>query len=120
MPAMIINGQCPPWCTRDHAAEACGSTFYHAGTIGAVTLSERRGTVSPGWQDGGPEHLDVETALYRPDESAEPGWRPTVEIAWHSGGRYRLIGLTPDQAGALAELLAQAASLMSSQPPVRG
>lgn len=120
MSAMVVDGQCPHWCTRDHSADRCGSAFYHASKTGSVTLSERRGAVSPGWQDVGPEHLEVETALYLPDEPTEPAWPPRVEIAVHSGGRYRLIGLTPDQARELAGMLAEAAGLVSAQPPVRG
>lgn len=115
MSAMVVDGQCPHWCTRDHSADRCGSAFYHASKTGSVTLSERRG-----WQDVGPEHLEVETALYLPDEPAESAWPPRVEIAVHSGGRYRLIGLTPDQARELAGMLAEAAGLVSAQPPVRG
>lgn len=120
MSAMIINGQCPHWCTRDHSADACGSPFYHASKTGSVTLSERRSAVSSDWQDVEPEHLDVETALYLPDESGEPAWPPTVEIAVYSGGRYWLIGLTPGQAQELAKILAQAADLVSLQPPMHG
>ena len=42
-----------------------------------------------------------------------PG-RPAVEIAVHAGDRYRLIGLTPDEARKLAAMLAQAADIVSA------
>ena len=42
----------------------------------------------------------MQTAQYLPDDPAEPAWSPTVEIAVHAGGRYRLIGLTPEEARA--------------------
>ena len=44
---------------------------------------------------------------------ASPAWSPAVEIAVHAGGRYRLIGLTPEEARELAAMLATAADIVS-------
>ena len=60
-----------------------------------------------------PHRLDVQAAQYLPDDPAEPAWSPTVEIAVHAGGRYRLIGLTPEEARDLAAMLAKAADSVS-------
>jgi hypothetical protein len=96
--------QCPHWCARDHTAHGAGRTFYHASETCSVTISR------PGCS-GGPERLDVETAQYLPDDPAETPWTPTVELVLHAGDRYRLIGLTPQEARQLAEMLARAASM---------
>jgi hypothetical protein len=61
-----------------------------------------------------PDRLDVQTAQHLPDDPGEPAWSPTVEIAVHAGGRYRLIGLTPEEARELAVLLASAADIVSA------
>ena len=58
----------------------------------------------------------MQTAQYLPDDPGEPAWSPTVEIAVHTGGRYRLIGLTPEEARELAAMLAQAADSVSASP----
>jgi hypothetical protein len=55
----------------------------------------------------------VQTAQYLPDDPGEPAWSPAVEIAVHAGGRYRLIGLTPEEARELASMLATAADLVT-------
>ena len=68
-------------------------------------------TISRPGYPGAPERLDVETAQYLPDDPAETPWTPTVELALHTGGRYRLIGLTPEEARQLAAMLARAASI---------
>ena len=70
----------------------------------------------PGGGLTAPERLDVQTAQYLPDDPGEPAWSPTVELAVHAGGRYRLIGLTPEQARELAALLARAADSVSASP----
>ena len=56
----------------------------------------------------------MQTAQYLPDDPAEPAWSPTVEIAVHAGGRYRLIGLTPEEARELAAMLAKAADITAA------
>ena len=56
----------------------------------------------------------MQAAQYLPDDPGEPPWSPTVEIAVHAGGRYRLIGLTPEEAQQLAGMLAAAADLVSA------
>jgi hypothetical protein len=106
MVSMTVTDQCPHWCARDHAADTCGTAFYHASETASVAIS----------RDGGltvPDRLDVQTAQYLPDEPGEPAWSPAVEIAVHTGGRYRLIGLTPEEARELAALLAQAADAVT-------
>ena len=105
MPSLTVTGQCPHWCARDHSAEPGGTAFYHAGETSSISIS--RGP-------GGPECLDVQAAQYLPDDPGEPAWSPTVEIAVHAGGRYRLIGLTPEEARELAGMLAAAAELVSA------
>ena len=96
MPSVI--GHCPAWCAREHAA-----AFYHASETTSVTITQ------PGGGLAAPDRLDVQTAQYLPDDPAEPAWSPAVEIAVHAGGRYRLIGLTPEEARQLATMLAKAA-----------
>src|SRR5437016_6088723 len=91
MPA--LTNTCPHWCARDHEGDA----FYHASETASVYASGR---------------LDVRAAQYLPDDSSEPDWSPLVEMTVHAGERYRLIALTPDQARALAHLLAQAARVL--------
>ena len=61
-----------------------------------------------------PDRLDVQTAQYLPDDPGEPAWSPAVEIAVYAGGRYRLIGLTPEEARELAGMLAKAADIVSA------
>jgi alkylation response protein AidB-like acyl-CoA dehydrogenase len=99
MPASTVTSHCPHWCSRDHSADTCGTAFYHASDTTSVAC------------------LDVQTAQYLPDDPGEPAWSPTVEIAVHAGGRYRLIGLTPEEARELAEMLARAAQLVSASSP---
>jgi len=60
---------------------------------------------------GLPERVDVETAQYWPDDPEEEAWTPTVEVALYAGSRYRLIGLTPQEARQLAAVLAHAADM---------
>ena len=102
MPSMTVTGHCPAWCAREHAA-----AFYHASETTSVTIAE------PGGGLAAPDRLDVQTAQYLPDDPAESATSPTVEIAVHAGGRYRLIGLTPEEARDLAAMLAQAADSIS-------
>jgi hypothetical protein len=106
MPSMTVTDHCPHWCTRDHSADACGTAFYHASETTSVTIARPGGRTVP-------ERLDVQTAQYLPDDPSEPAWSPAVEIAVHTGGRYRLIGLTPEEARQLARILANAADIVS-------
>jgi hypothetical protein len=106
MQAMTIADQCPRWCVRDHPADACGTAFYHASETTSVAISRPGGPHAP-------DRLDVQTAQYLPDDPGEPAWSPAVEIAVHAGGRYRLIGLTPEEARQLAGMLARAADVIS-------
>ena len=110
-PAMTGTGHCPHWCSRDHSAGSSGTVFYHASETTSVAIAR------PG-ADPGPDRLDVQTAQYLPDDPDEPAWSPTVELAVHAGGRYRLIGLTPEQARELAAMLARAADITSASAAV--
>jgi Domain of unknown function (DUF6907) len=110
MPSVIVTEHCPPWCRRDHSADACGATFYHASETTSVAIDRPGGLTAP-------DRLDVQTAQYLPDDPGEPAWSPTVEIAVHAGDRYRLIGLTPQEARELAALLARAADVTSASVP---
>ena len=103
MPSSTTTYRCPDWCAREHPAAGSGTAFYHASEMASVTIS----------RPAGPDRLDVQTAQYLPDEPGEPGWSPTVEIAVHAGGRYRLIGLTPEEARELAGVLARAADMLT-------
>jgi hypothetical protein len=107
MPSVTVTDHCPHWCRRDHSADASGPAFYHASETTTVTISRLSGLTVP-------DRLDVQTAQYLPDDPSEPAWSPTVEIAVHAGDRYRLIGLTPEEARELAVLLARAADLVSA------
>jgi len=112
MPSMTGTEQCPRWCARDHSAEPRGFAFYHASETSSVTFSRAAG-------QGGPDRADVQTAQYLPDDPGEPAWSPTVELAVHADGRYRLIGLTPGEARELAGMLARAADMLSRTPAWR-
>jgi hypothetical protein len=107
MPAATVTGQCPPWCARKHAADAGGTVFYHASETTSVAIS-RPGELTV------PDRLEVQTAQYLPDDPGEPAWSPAIEIAVHAGGRYRLIGLSPQEARELAATLASAADMVST------
>jgi hypothetical protein len=104
---MTLTDQCPHWCAREHSADSCGTAFYHASETTSVTISGPGGRTAP-------DRLDVQMAQYLPDDPGEPAWSPTVEIAVHADGRYRLIGLTPEEAHELAAMLARAASMLSA------
>ena len=104
MPSLTVTDHCPHWCSRDHSADPCGTAFYHASETASVAIARPGGLTAP-------DRLDVQTAQYLPDDPAEPAWSPTVEIAVHAGPRYRLIGLTPQEARDLAALLARAADV---------
>jgi hypothetical protein len=106
MPSTTATDQCPHWCAREHPSDACGSAFYHASETASVSISRPGGFTVP-------DRLDVQTAQYLPDDPGEPAWSPTVEIAVHADGRYRLIGLTPEEARELAAMLARAADMLS-------
>ena len=97
-----VTDHCPAWCASDHP----GTVFYHASETTSVTISRPGGLTVP-------DRLDVQTAQYLPDDPGEPAWSPAVEIAVHAGGRYRLIGLTPEEARELAAMLATAADLVT-------
>ena len=107
MPSATVTGQCPDWCARHHPPDTGGLAFYHASETTSVTISRPWGLTVP-------DRLEVQTAQYLPDDPGEPAWSPAIEIAVHTGGRYRLIGLTPEEARELAFLLASAADLVSS------
>ena len=107
MPSVTVTDQCPPWCSREHSADQCGTALYHASETTSVAIARPGGVTRP-------DRLDVQTAQYLPDDPGEPAWSPTVEIAVHAGGRYRLIGLTPEEARELAGLLARAADITSA------
>jgi uncharacterized protein DUF6907 len=108
MPSATMTSQCPDWCARRHPRDAGGAAFYHASETTSVTIS------APARGLAVPDRLDVQTAQYLPDDPGEPAWSPAVEIAVHAGGRYRLIGLTPEQARELAATLARAADMLSA------
>jgi len=103
----LVAGNCPPWCARDHSADTCGTAFYHASETASVIITQHGGCAAP-------DRLDVQAAQYLPDDPGEPAWSPAIEIAVHAGGRYRLIGLTPDEARELAGMLARAADAVST------
>jgi hypothetical protein len=84
-----------------------GNAFYHASETTSVTIARPGGLTTP-------DRLDVQTAQYLPDDPGEPAWSPAVEITVHTGGRYRLIGLTPEEATELAGMLARAADMVSA------
>lgn len=112
MPSMTATEHCPHWCSRDHSADRCGTAFYHASETTSVAIARPGGLTAADRLDV-PHRLDVQAAQYLPDDPAEPAWSPTVEIAVHAGGRYRLIGLTPEEARDFAAMLAKAADSVS-------
>jgi hypothetical protein len=112
MLSLAVTNQCPHWCACDHSADACKTAFYHASETTSVTIYRPGGGAAP-------DRLDVQAAQYLPDDPGEPAWSPTVEIAVHAGGRYRLIGLTQDEARDLATMLVRAADMLGTpgRPP---
>lgn len=107
-----MAGRCPRWCARDHSADLGGTLFYHASATSAVAIA-RPGAFAA------PDRLEVEAAQYLPENPGEPSSPPTVEIAVHVAGRYRLIGLTPAEARELASALEQAADAFAPRPGPR-
>jgi hypothetical protein len=107
MPSGTVTDHCPHWCSRDHSADPCGTAFYHASETASVAIARPGGPAVP-------DRLDVQTAQYLPDDPGEPAWSPAVEITVHTGGRYRLIGLTLEEARELAGMLAKAADIVST------
>ena len=107
MLSLAVTNHCPHWCACDHSADARKTAFYHASETTSVTIYRPDG-------DAAPDRLDVQAAQYLPDDPGEPAWSPTVEIAVHAGGRYRLIGLTQDEARDLATMLVQAADVLGT------
>jgi hypothetical protein len=107
------TGRCPRWCARNHSAGTSGAAFYHASETLSVATSR------PGDAEL-PDRLEIQAAQYLPDDPAEPAWPPTVEIAVHAAGRYRLIGLTPPQARELARTLARTADMLTALVPGMG
>ncbi len=107
MSSATVTEHCPHWCAGEHAADSYGAAFYHASETTSVTISRPSGLTTP-------DRLDVQTAQYLPDDPGEPAWSPTVEITVHAGGRYRLIGLTPEEARDFAAMLASAADMVSA------
>ena len=106
MPSTTVTEQCPYWCACDHSAGDRGFAFYHASETASVTIRQPASAAVP-------DRLDVQAAQYLPDDPGEPPWSPTVEIAVHANNRYRLIGLTPEEARELAGMLTKAADLLS-------
>ena len=106
MPSMTVIKHCPHWCACDHSADSRGFAFYHASETASVTMSRPADRAVP-------DRLDVQAAQYLPDDPGEPAWSPTVEIAVHADDRYRLIGLTPEEARELAGMLTRAADTLS-------
>jgi hypothetical protein len=105
MPAITFTEHCPHWCVRDHTTDSCG-VLYHAGQTGSVAIAQPDGLLLS-------DRLDVQVAQYLPEDPQESVWPPTVEITVPAAGRYRLIGLTQQQARELARLLAESADQMS-------
>ena len=105
MRSETVIDHCPHWCARTHPMDARRTVFYHASETTSVAISRPGGLTVP-------DRLDVQTAQYLPDEPGEPPWSPAVEIAVHADGRYRLIGLTPEEARELAGMLAEAADIV--------
>jgi hypothetical protein len=109
MRCVTVVGRCPRWCARDHSADGGGTVFYHASETSAIAVSR------PG-VPAAPDQLEVEAAQYLPENPGEPSSPPTVEIAVHVAGRYRLIGLSPAQARELAAMLTRAADVFDASP----
>jgi hypothetical protein len=102
-----MTSQCPRWCAQEHSGGTPGIAFYHASEPVSVPISR------PG-DPHRPDRIDVQAAQYLPDEPGEPDWSPAIEVTVHADGRYRLIGLTPDEARDLATLLTRAADLVTA------
>jgi hypothetical protein len=112
MLSWTVTDNCPRWCARDHSADASGTAFYHASEASAVPIA-RPGDLAA------PDRLEVQAAQYLPDGPGGLSSPPTVEIAVHVGGRYRLIGLSPTEARELAGTLLRAADAFGGSPADR-
>ena len=112
MPSVTVTGNCPHWCARDHSADTCGTALYHASETASATISRPGDLAAPDW-------LEVQAAQYLPEDPGEPSPPPTVEIAVHVAGRYRLIGLSPAEARELAGMLVRAADVFGVPPGPR-
>ena len=69
MPSDTVTDHCPHWCARAHPMDARRTVFYHASETTSVIISRPGGLTVP-------DRLDVQTALYLPDDPGEPPGPP--------------------------------------------
>jgi hypothetical protein len=101
---------CPDWCALPHTSAA---TSGHEGVSSRVHLS--RPSEEP------PQSLSIRTVQYLPLEWEDgASWRPFVEVAIHTGDRYRMINVTSTEARRLAAILLVCAREADDAPANRG
>lgn len=97
--ACARDQRCPRWCALDHSGAR--AALLHEGEARGLALSHRHDVRLP-------ESVDVRVVQYEAHETGERGEAavpPSVELAYHVGSRYRVIGLSPYEARRLAGML---------------
>lgn len=94
--ACARDHRCPDWCTLDHSGTQVA--LLHESETQGLSLSHRHDVRKA-------ESVDVRVVQYEPHEPGEAAAPPAVELTYHVGSRYRVIGLSPQEARHLAALL---------------
>lgn len=103
---MSVKEQCcPSWCVKEHLESEITS---HEGEVQYVELLSG---------EADPQFLEIRTVQYLPIGTDESSSAPAsmVEVALHSGNRYRVFNLAGNSVHALARVLLSAASAINSQ-----
>ncbi|TYK44466.1 DUF6907 domain-containing protein [Actinomadura decatromicini] len=94
--ACAQDQRCPRWCTLDHSGTR--TALLHESEAQGLPLSHRHDVRLP-------ESVDLRVVQYGPDEPGEDAVPPSVELTYHVGSRYRVIGLSAGEARRLAGIL---------------
>lgn len=99
----VQDHRCPHWCALDHSGTE--EALLHESEAQSLPLSHRHDVRLP-------ESVDVRVVQYEPyepgagpSEPGDPAAGPSVELTYHVGSRYRVIGLSPGEARRLARML---------------
>jgi hypothetical protein len=112
MLSTTVTHGCPRWCVLEHPVDTRKTVLHHASETAVLTISR------PG-DSATPDRIEVQSAQYLSDEQDGAFGSSYVEIAVYVAHRYRLIGLTPDEARELARVLLRAADALVPRPESR-
>ena len=100
----VREQSCPSWCTKKHIG---GEATYHEGETRRVELLS---DIADG------QFLEIRNVQYLPIETNDStATASMVELALHSGNRYKVFNLAGDSAQALAQVLLDAALAINGQ-----